>query len=58
MRSSEDGDPFEPPDEPDLPLPSPAEAMPAVLGGLGVLARADWSCVPSATLAQTLVDLE
>ena len=38
--------------------PAPSGAMPSVLAGLGVLARADWAGTPSVTLGGMLVDLE
>ncbi len=38
--------------------PGLSEAMPAVLAGLGVLARADWAGQPAVTLGQMLVDLD
>ena len=54
-----------PPPVPPSPSPSPSPsvagpsgAMPSVLAGLGVLARADWAGTPSVTLGGMLVDLE
>ena len=47
------------PDGVPLPaVPAPSGAMPSVLAGLGVLARADWASTPSVTLGAMLVDLE
>ena len=40
------------------PALQPSGAMPSVLAGLGVLARADWAGQPSVTLGGMLVDLE
>ncbi len=36
----------------------PLDAMPSVLAGLGVLARADWAGQPAVTLGQMLVELD